>query len=157
MSDMPDQGPPLALAFDVGSTPEEVRGALARVARGLDGIGWDAKTCETAELILAEVLNNIVEHAYGGAGQGRIHLMIDATMRAADLVICDSGRAMPGFRLPAGAPADLDVRLSELPEGGFGWCLIRCLASRLSYRRVGGCNRLEIHICRADHADGGAG
>ncbi|APZ51572.1 ATP-binding protein [Salipiger abyssi] len=155
MPDMPDQRPTLALAFDFASTPAEVRGALGRVARGLDGIGWDAETRGAVELALAEALNNIVEHAYGGAPDGRIHLTLDATAGSADLVIRDSGGAMPGHRLPAGAPVDPEAR-GDLPEGGFGWYLIRRLASHLSYRRTEGCNRLEIHMRRADHAGGGA-
>ncbi|MGR3376103.1 ATP-binding protein [Salipiger abyssi] len=155
MPEMPDQRPTPVLAFDFASTPAEVRGALAHVARALDGLGWDAETRGTVELVLAEALNNIVEHAYGGARDGRIHLRLDATDGRADLVIRDSGSAMPGQRLPAGAPVDPDAG-GDLPEGGFGWYLIRRLASHLSYRRSDGCNRLEIHMLRADHAGGGA-
>jgi serine/threonine-protein kinase RsbW len=52
---------------------------------------------------------------------------------------------MPKETLPEGrliARADV----SNLPEGGFGWFLIRALSRDLDYRRVGGRNLLSFRL-----------
>jgi serine/threonine-protein kinase RsbW len=53
---------------------------------------------------------------------------------------------MPGGRLPEPRPAPLDVALEDLPEGGFGWNVIRDLTAGLAYRRVNGVNRLNFRV-----------
>jgi serine/threonine-protein kinase RsbW len=98
----------------------------------------------TAEIVLAEALNNIVEHAYA-RHSGDIEITLD--LRGPDLVcrILDSGLPMPKETLPEGrliARADV----SNLPEGGFGWFLIRALSRDLDYRRVGGRNLLSFRL-----------
>jgi len=42
--------------------------------------------------------------------------------------------------------AEIDVAIADLPEGGFGWGLIRALSSGLSYRRMSERNRLAFRI-----------
>lgn len=59
--------------------------------------------------------------------------------------ITDSGAAMPGGRLPPGQFQDLGETQS-LPEGGFGWFLIRTLAQDLDYRRIAGRNLLSFQL-----------
>lgn len=95
----------------------------------------------TAEVVLAEALNNIVEHAYACAG-GEIELTL--RLNGADLTcrITDSGRPMPGHRLPEGRPAPPEC----LAEGGYGWHLIRSLSRDLAYDRVEGRNRLSFRL-----------
>ena len=44
------------------------------------------------------------------------------------------------------AEADLDVAREDLPEGGFGWFLIRQLAWDVRYVREGRTNRLFLAI-----------
>lgn len=145
---MPDTSPQRShsLELSLGSSPQEIRAALDRVRRALRDAGWDDEARGTAELVLAEALNNIVEHAYGSAGDGQIRLSVVMRGRTAELVICDGGGVMPGRRLPEGAPPRLDVGTQELPEGGFGWHLIRRLSDHLNYRHDDGRNRLEIRI-----------
>ena len=56
---------------------------------------------------------------------------------------------MPGGRPPAGRlPDGADCALVDLPEGGFGWHLIRTLTRDLAYVRSGGCNRLSFLLPR---------
>lgn len=94
-----------------------------------------------AELVLAEVMNNIAEHAYGGLS-GPVALRLKRCAEGIFCLISDQGRAMPGDALPEGRRPDLGVARADLPEGGFGWHLIRMLTSRLSYGRKAGRNRL---------------
>jgi len=63
----------------------------------------------------------------------------------------DNGRPMPRGRLPRTAMPGLPPQpgpetLESLPEGGFGWFLIRTLARDLCYSREMGTNRLVLRI-----------
>ena len=51
---------------------------------------------------------------------------------------------MPAGAPPDRAPHDLDVSRADLPEGGFGWRMIRDLTEELLYRRQDGRNILEL-------------
>lgn len=105
-------------------------------ARGLSAI-----LRAEAELVLAEVLNNIAEHAYRGR-VGPIVLRLKPCAGGVFCLLSDDGVAMPGGGLPEGQRPGIDVARDDLPEGGFGWHLIRLLTSRLRYDRRSGCNRL---------------
>ncbi len=100
------------------------------------------------ELVLAEVLNNVFEHAYRDRPDGWIELHVRVTPREIEMHLIDEGHAMPNLRLPTGTLPDAAVSLDQLPEGGFGWHLIRSLTDRLSYRRVVAENRLEMTLRR---------
>lgn len=108
------------------------------------------------ELVLAEVLNNIVEHGIGGrseaaiaaegpaAGGARVvHLLVCTAKRGLRCVITDSGMLLPGDCL---APRSLPGCNPELPEGGFGWYLIQDLVSDLTYSRAAGRNYLAFTL-----------
>ena len=95
------------------------------------------------EIVLAEVLNNIVEHAYAER-QGEITIEVSKGPAGIGCRILDTGAAMPGLALPEGtlAPHDPD----DLPEGGFGWFLIRSLTEDLRYSRQSGMNELSFRL-----------
>ncbi|WP_431297839.1 ATP-binding protein [Tabrizicola sp. BL-A-41-H6] len=100
----------------------------------------------TTELVLAEVLNNIVEHAYAG-GNGQIALSLGLSSAGLAVRISDNGLAMPGGAVPAGLlPTDPDGPAATLPEGGFGWFLIRSLTRDLCYDRKDGQNHLSFTL-----------
>jgi serine/threonine-protein kinase RsbW len=97
----------------------------------------------TVEIVLAEVLNNIVEHACSD-GMGEIEVTL---RRAPDGLLCqviDNGVRMPGDRLPEGSLPP--IKEVDLPEGGFGWHLIRTLSKELAYSRSEGQNRLTFRL-----------
>lgn len=98
----------------------------------------------TVEIVLAEALNNIVEHAYAH-GDGRIDLRLHH--RTPDLwcEITDAGLPMPNGTLPAGILLGFSPG-EDLPEGGFGWFLIRTLAQDLAYCRSQGKNLLRFRL-----------
>lgn len=124
--------------------PHSVRGALRGLMDTPALRRLDADSREVAELVLAEVLNNIAEHAYGGQG-GPVSLSLRP--RAGELAcrVADKGRPMPGNRLPDAALPAL-AHPDSLPQGGFGWPLIRGLTCRLRYRRRTACNILLFSI-----------
>lgn len=138
----PVDGAPLARIVFPG-TPYAVRQALAALIGGpILGSVPDAER-GTAELVLAEALNNIVEHAYA-QGPGDIEVTIRRVQDDLDCRIVDKGLPMPDDdppqgRLPVQNPDDL-------PEGGFGWFLIRTLSRDLRYARIGCRNELTFRL-----------
>ncbi len=100
-----------------------------------------AEDRSTAEIVLAEVLNNVVEHAYA-QGSGLILLTLSLGDGLLHCQVEDEGAAMPGGQAPAGQPPDP----SDLSEGGFGWHLIRTLCRTLRYERADGLNRLSFSL-----------
>ncbi len=130
----------------VTATPHGVRAALIHM-NGLLCAGGvtrdDRGTCET---VVAEVLNNIVEHAYAGTTAGDVGVVLARDDRGLRVEVTDDGAAMPNGRLPEPRPAPLDVARGDLPEGGFGWSVIRDLTTGLEYRRADGINHLRFHV-----------
>lgn len=64
-------------------------------------------------------------------------------------LLVDQGAPMPGGTLPEGSQAGrTGLALADLPEGGFGWHLIRSLTRDLAYTRVAGTNRLSFLLPR---------
>jgi len=119
----------------VDGKPEGVRDALADIMMSVESCGTWQELIHTTEVVLAEVLNNIVEHAYSGRTDGWIKIEIVCNPADLRLRVSDGGIEMPGLEMPEGTHPDLDVPLQGLPEGGFGWLLIRTLTSDLSYTR----------------------
>lgn len=142
ISASPEATTRLDLRFE--AEPFAVRMALGRtVATFADRIGEDA--AGALELALAEVLNNIVIHAYGGGG-GTISLSIEARAGALDCRVSDAGRAIPGGALPPDGQA-LNPTGRPVPrEGGWGWQILRRLAQDLTYERAGEENRLTFRM-----------
>ena len=138
---------------DAGQAPVELalQSTPLAVRRALSGLFMDDRLgClqehqrGTAELLLAEVLNNVVEHAYAnGAGE----IEVSVTLRGGSLIfqVLDRGEELPGHALPPGRLAEYG-RQSDLPEGGFGWHMIRALAKDVDYRRQDGCNQLSFRL-----------
>jgi serine/threonine-protein kinase RsbW len=134
----------IRLVFPSGEL--EVRAALDALKRGLMPMRLSVEDEGSVELVLGEVLNNVVEHAYGTDLAGQIEMDCGLTDGALHFSVRDDGRAMPGLNLPDGKPAEVDCAREDLPEGGFGWFLVRTLVSGLDYRRDGERNILRFRI-----------
>ncbi len=144
---VPDQDPRTpGLSLTIQADPVSVRGALKRLLSSpplSDLAGTDRGL---AEVVLAEVLNNVAEHAYGGTG-GRVEVRLMKEHGLLRCLVVDEGRPMPGGQMPTGRlPGGPDLALDDLPEGGFGWHLIRSLSMDLTYARVDGKNRLSFAL-----------
>jgi len=136
------------------ATETDTRKALIMLADILGAQDYDTATVEVAELVLAEVLNNVVEHAYGGTGGGDIGIRIDVTASGLDCRVTDQGKRLPSDRLPNGALASHGAARRHLPEGGFGWFLIHSLTENIRYSRQNGENRLGFTIPSQNHSKG---
>lgn len=109
---------------------------------------------DTVRLCIAEALNNIFEHAYECA-EGR---PISANVHLSDdryrFILIDEGKAMPNGRPPEGDASFDPNDIENLPEGGFGWMLIRSQMDRIEYERENGCNVLLMEKSVDAHALG---
>lgn len=125
----------------------QVREALDLTRRDVRAAQVDAALCDTAQIILGEVLNNVVEHAYRFAEGLPIALSIWTTSDGLRCEVRDEGAPMPNGVPPAGLRAEVDpASRDDLPEGGFGWAVVRELTEDLQYHRTDRTNKLMFMI-----------
>lgn len=147
-----DTLPPFRIS--VQSSKLAVRTALKALLDGLAPLDLDVEEAGTVELVMAEALNNIVEHAYPeGDAAGPIDILCKHATDGLHLKVVDHGRAMPNGQTPVGAAVDIDVAVQDMPEGGFGWFLIKDLAKEVRYERCDWQNQLMFRLAVATHSD----
>lgn len=130
--------------FAIDSTPLMVRSALRDIAAHPFIAELPESARSSVELVLAEVLNNIVEHAYD-RDDGKIDLRLRMAPEGIICDVFDNGIAMPDGELPDGLAPVIGAH-QDLAEGGFGWFLIRTLTENLVYRRIDACNHLSFQL-----------
>ena len=96
--------------------------------------------------MLAEVFNNIVEHAYAGHASRPVTVRVESRKCGVRALIIDQGTPMPKGVLPERRLPDTDVPRLALPEGGFGWHLIHAETNALAYHRNKDENHLELQF-----------
>ncbi|MEM7668076.1 MAG: ATP-binding protein [Pseudomonadota bacterium] len=94
----------------------------------------------------AEVLNNIVEHAYKGSPDGEIQAAIWLAQGSFFLVTRDRGRPFAPVPPITSARDESPVDLELLPDRGFGWPIIRGSADDIAYDRIDGWNVLILEF-----------
>lgn len=134
------------MRFSFRATESLVAQSLVRVRMFLDDNMLSASDAETVELVLGEALNNSVEHALAGINGATVDLEIACQDRSVICLIRDRGRPMPPGTMEKDHPCHFDGARRDLPEGGFGWFMIRRLSRNLSYHRTGGENQLRIEV-----------
>lgn len=134
------------LRISFPSTSLSVRRALETVTGSLAALSLEPEELGTVELVLAEALNNVVEHAYGEGERGWISLECAQRPDGLHFTILDEGKPMPDGVIPMGLRVPLPEELEALPEGGFGWFLIQDLSHGVQYLREGDVNTLKFRI-----------
>ncbi|WP_158965498.1 ATP-binding protein [Chachezhania sediminis] len=137
-------GPRIELGFK--ATETGTRAALTDVIGRLRDGGLESTMLGCIEIVLAETLNNIVEHACAGQPDGQVRVRARLTDLYLLVIVVDNGRPYPGNRLPPYAQPAVACELDSLPEGGFGWALIRELTDHVQYRRHRNRNVLTLSI-----------
>ena len=132
------------MQITIASDPFAVRNGLATLLGNpiISTMAQDARSA--AEIVLAEVLNNIVEHAYADSA-GSIVVALRQDDDGILVTVMDHGAAFPQEKLPEGRLPEIDS-FDDLPEGGFGWLLIRTLVRGLSYQRKNGSNHVSFYL-----------
>ncbi len=136
----------LQFSIDFPSSDMSVRNALEQIKQSLSPLDLSMDDMASVEVVLGEVLNNVVEHAYGQSLDGAIVLSCVRKNHMLRFCVEDEGKSLPNGRLPMGDLPNLDVPLQAIPEGGFGWYLVRNLSFDLSYKRIGQRNVLAFSI-----------
>lgn len=93
--------------------------------------------CDTVQIVLAESLNNVAEHAYPGIALGAVAVRVNRHSTQLHLRITDWGQPVPPATLSGCAAPDP----LALAEGGYGWFLIKSLVADVSYHH---------EVCRND-------
>ena len=141
-----EKSPGYEVRLDFRACPHAVRGALKALRGSLAGTDMAREDGDKLELVVAEVLNNVVEHAYADQPDGIVTLIARTLANGVAIQVRDEGRSMPGGALPDGKCPIPPEETDALPEGGFGWFLIRDLTRDVTYRRVGSYNRLTFRL-----------
>lgn len=123
-----------------------VREGLGALMSALKTLPVPEDVRPTVEIILAEVLNNVVEHAYGAGAEGMIEVSATHRQDGLRFMVRDEGKPLPDEALPPCVLPDIGETLEALPEGGFGWFLIQDLAEDIAYLRKDGCNFLSLRV-----------
>jgi serine/threonine-protein kinase RsbW len=121
--------------------------ALTDLAHYLTTEGSSPGLVDDVRIVLAEILNNVEEHAYAGQPGHPVTVRLEFGGDSLRCAVEDRGRGFPAARLPDPAmPAGNPAAPETLPEGGFGWPLVRKLTRDVAYMRDGGTNRLVFSL-----------
>jgi len=128
------------------ATFDNVRLAIEKAMSTLEPLDLSVEDAGSIEIVLAEALNNVVEHAYPPEQLGDVKLVLRHGRAGLLIEIRDRGKPMPNGRTPDGEhPADAASK-NSMPEGGYGWFLIKQLARDMVYDRENGENFLIFRI-----------
>lgn len=137
------------VVFDT-TYPADFRWVRRAVQNAVDALRKDGLTDESlgsVEIVLAEALNNVAEHAYPEGTSGDIRLILRCRPRGLMIEIRDRGNPMPKGRAPIGNHPMTEFNQHDaMPEGGYGWYIIREMVSDLVYDRHNDENFLVIRM-----------
>lgn len=131
--------PAQATLFDVRETMVSLKSWMSAIGLAQDDISG-------AEIVVAEVLNNVIKHAQNGCDTGWFELKCTVRNDALYFSCRDNGAEMPGGAPPGGTLPSVDLSASDLPEGGWGWSLVRALCSDLKYERLNDENLVTFRL-----------
>ncbi|MGV6811494.1 MAG: ATP-binding protein [Brevirhabdus sp.] len=134
------------LEMDFTGTEPAVRVALDRMRDALAAAGLSEDMVGRFEIVMAEALNNVVEHAYAEHASGLVSVALNWSGNGVNCKIVDEGDEMPGHEPPKGRATPVDCPFDALPEGGFGWHLIHTLACEVRYERAHNRNLLVFRV-----------
>ena len=144
---MSSQPATLCVTFSVISGVFAARKALSKLLDGLAPLNLASDDTDSIKMVLAEVLNNIVEHGYPSPQTpGPIDVQCTLVDNGLDIALTDTGLPMPNNEPPIGNAPNTDVQFVDLPEGGFGWFLIKMFAQDITYKRSGDINTLSFNL-----------
>ncbi len=86
----------LRLQIGINSVQEEVSNVVSKISGWLNTHSVEVDTVGELELVLAEVLNNVVEHAYLYAEDGEIDILVRLRNDRLRATITDKGRKFDG-------------------------------------------------------------
>lgn len=120
-------------------TVEGVYRNLAKIADFVENfvrqVGFDARSIYAVQMAVDEACSNIIEHGYGGEGNGDIVLQCQRIRGGVKVIIQDQGTPFDPSLVPI---PDTEAPLEERSEGGLGLFLMRQLMDEVSFDFAGG-------------------
>ena len=132
----------LELSFPAAEA--DASSGIATLSARLTEHGLPQHRAGDVKIALAEAINNVVEHAYSDVAPAAVQVTCCLCKDTLKVLISDTGKPLPGLQPPDGIPSEIGTTIQDLPEGGFGWFLIRELTREIRYRRRRGQNQLTL-------------
>jgi serine/threonine-protein kinase RsbW len=85
----------------------------------------------TVKLAVDEACTNIIEHAYGGEGQGDIQCTCETSKNQMTITLCDRGKTLEPEHVPE---PNFDVPLEALQTRGAGLFFMRKLMDEVRFK-----------------------
>jgi serine/threonine-protein kinase RsbW len=108
---------------------------LARIAdfvnQAATQAGLDDKACYALQMAVDEACSNIIEHAYGGEGEGKIQLNCRVQADGLQVTIFDQGTPFEPEQIPE---LDPKAPLTDRSRRGMGLFFINKLMDRVEYK-----------------------
>jgi anti-sigma regulatory factor (Ser/Thr protein kinase) len=108
---------------------------LARIADFINEIavqaGLDDKACYAVQMAVDEACTNVIEHAYGGEGKGKIQLDCQIQAEGLQVTIIDRGIPFDPEQIP---PLNTKAPITERSRRGMGVFFIHKLMDRVEYK-----------------------
>ena len=131
---------------EAGATLLDVRAAMTYLRHSLTEACFDPLDIASSEIVIAEILNNVIKHAQENQDDGWFDLQCEIAPEALHVTCKDNGAAMPGGVPPLGVLPEIGCSVVDLPEGGWGWSLVRTLTTSLNYVRIEPINLVSFTI-----------
>jgi serine/threonine-protein kinase RsbW len=93
--------------------------------------GLDDKACYAVQMAVDEACTNIIEHAYGGEGKGKIQLNCRIQAEGLQVTIFDQGRPFDPEEVPE---LDTKAPLTKRSRRGMGLFFIYNLMDQVQYK-----------------------
>jgi serine/threonine-protein kinase RsbW len=131
------------------SAQNNVSKATEAATKWMKEVCIDEEEIDNVSLVVAEALNNVIEHAYTYAEDGRIELYLNHQNGQLTVKIVDQGAAFDGppEKKEMGDHGAMDIM--DLPEGGFGWFMIQTLCKEIAFVRENNRNNLTLVLTAA--------
>jgi serine/threonine-protein kinase RsbW len=94
--------------------------------------GFDSADADQIALAVDEAATNVIEHAYGGAGDRVVELRYEDRGEDLQVDVVDNGRSVDPKAMPR---VDLDRYASERRTGGLGVHLMSKIMDSVTFRR----------------------
>lgn len=132
------------VSLSVKSDMSSIREALVQ-CREFWSMHAPEEACVAIELSVAEALNNIHEHAYGGREDQVIDIRSSASSGWIEVILEDRGATPPRSVTEFSGAETFDTDdLDGLPEGGFGLMLMHQQMDVIEYSHCDGRNQLML-------------
>ncbi len=131
--------------LSISPDPLSVRDALEQLDHWLAGFRGDQADRSSTQVVMAEVLNNIVEHGSLGPNQN-IRSSISVMSNGIECSVIDEAPVYRALANLSGEPSLTCEASIQLAEGGYGVFLIQSLVVDIRYIEVERGNHLEFRI-----------